>query len=224
MSCAFLPPSLHLSTQSSNSHQTLTVELPAYSFSTCSSHNSHVTFQLPRPSVAPNSLVSLKRTFCLCNMHQDIMLIPYELGFPAGSTGKECACDPGNPGSIPGLGRSSGEGIGYPLQYVWASLVAQLVKESACNVSSFPGLGRSPGGEHSNPLWHSFLRSLADFIPWGLKGLDMTEWLIAQQPLNQINGDNQVDESEKAGMVHTITAGSDKGAINAFQSRAPPRV
>ena len=33
-----------------------------------------------------------------------------------------------NPGSIPGLGRSAGEGIGYPLQYSWASLVAQLVK------------------------------------------------------------------------------------------------
>ena len=32
------------------------------------------------------------------------------------------------PGSIPGLGRSPGEGIGYPLQYSWASLVAQLVK------------------------------------------------------------------------------------------------
>ena len=159
MSCTFLPPSLRLSTQSSNSHQTLTVELPAHSFSTCSSQNSHVTFQLPWPSVAPNSLMSLKRTFCLCNMHQDIMLIPYELGFPAGSTGKECACDPGNPGSIPGLGRSSGEGIGYPLQYVWASLVAQSVKASACNVSSFPGLGRSPGGEHSNPQQprHSFL-------------------------------------------------------------------
>ncbi|CAN0481842.1 unnamed protein product, partial [Rangifer tarandus platyrhynchus] len=72
---------------SSNSHQTLTVELPAHSFSTCNSQNSHVTFQLPRPSVAPNSLVSLKRTFCLCNMHQNIMLIPSELGFPAGSTG-----------------------------------------------------------------------------------------------------------------------------------------
>ena len=33
-----------------------------------------------------------------------------------------------NPGSIPGLRRSTGEGIGYPLQYSWASLVAQLVK------------------------------------------------------------------------------------------------
>ena len=34
----------------------------------------------------------------------------------------------GDPGSVPGLGRSAGEGVGYPLQYSWASLVAQLVK------------------------------------------------------------------------------------------------
>ena len=47
---------------------------------------------------------------------------------PGGSTGKESACNAGDPGSIPGLGRSPGEGIGYPLQYSWASLVAQLVK------------------------------------------------------------------------------------------------
>ena len=38
-------------------------------------------------------------------------------GFPAGSVGKESACNAGDPGSIPGLGRSPGEGIGYPLQY-----------------------------------------------------------------------------------------------------------
>ena len=42
--------------------------------------------------------------------------------------GKESACNAGDPGSIPGSGRSAGEGIGYPLQYSWASLVAQLVK------------------------------------------------------------------------------------------------
>ena len=41
---------------------------------------------------------------------------------------KKSACSAGDPGSIPGLGRSAGEGIGYPLQYSWASLVAQLVK------------------------------------------------------------------------------------------------
>ena len=42
--------------------------------------------------------------------------------------GKESACNAGDPGLIPGSGRSAGEGIGYPLQYSWASLVAQLVK------------------------------------------------------------------------------------------------
>ena len=45
-----------------------------------------------------------------------------------GSAGKESACNAGDPSSIPGLGRYPGEGIGYPLQYFGASLVAQLVK------------------------------------------------------------------------------------------------
>ena len=49
-------------------------------------------------------------------------------GFPDSSVGKESACNAGDPGSIPGSGRSAGEAIGYPLQYSWASLVAQLVK------------------------------------------------------------------------------------------------
>ena len=44
------------------------------------------------------------------------------------SVGKESTCNAGDPSSIPGLGRSTGEGIGYPLQYNWDSLVAQLVK------------------------------------------------------------------------------------------------
>ena len=50
------------------------------------------------------------------------------LGFPHSSVGKESACNAGDAGSIPGLGRSTGEGIGYPLWYSWASLVAQPVK------------------------------------------------------------------------------------------------
>ena len=49
-------------------------------------------------------------------------------GFPDISVGKESTCNEGDPGSIPGLERSAGEGIGYPLQYCWASLVAQMVK------------------------------------------------------------------------------------------------
>ena len=49
-------------------------------------------------------------------------------GFPDSSVGKEFACKAGDPGSIPGSGRSAREGISYPLQYSSASLVAQLVK------------------------------------------------------------------------------------------------
>ena len=48
--------------------------------------------------------------------------------FPDSSAGKESACNAGDPSSVPGSERSAGEGIGYPLQYSWASLVAQLVK------------------------------------------------------------------------------------------------
>ena len=55
---------------------------------------------------------------------------------PGGSAGKESTCKAGDPGSIPGLGRSAGEGIGYPSQYSWVSLVAQMVK-------NLPASGRS---------------------------------------------------------------------------------
>ena len=52
----------------------------------------------------------------------------FDGGFLGSSAGKESACNAGDPGSIPGSGSSPGEGTGYPLQYSWASLVAQLVK------------------------------------------------------------------------------------------------
>ena len=90
-------------------------------------------------------------------------------GFPGSSAGKEFVCIAGDPGLIPGLGRSAEEGIGYPLQYSWASLVTQVVKESTCNVGdlgSLPGLGRSPG--EGNPATH------ASISPWGCKESDMT--------------------------------------------------
>ena len=50
------------------------------------------------------------------------------MGFPGSSAGKKSTCNAGDPSSVPGSGRSAGGGIGYPLQYSWASLVAQLVK------------------------------------------------------------------------------------------------
>ena len=58
------------------------------------------------------------------------MTPPLNQGFPDGSVGEESAYNAGVPGLIPGLGRSAGGGIGYPLQYSWVSLVAQLVKNS----------------------------------------------------------------------------------------------
>ena len=58
-------------------------------------------------------------------------------GFPDSSIGKESACNAGEPGSIPRLGRSTGEQIAYPPQYSWASMVAQLVK-------NLPAMQESP--------------------------------------------------------------------------------
>ena len=54
--------------------------------------------------------------------------LPSTPGFPDSSVGKESAWNAEDPGSIPGLGRSPGEGISYLLQYSWASLAAQVVK------------------------------------------------------------------------------------------------
>ena len=63
------------------------------------------------------------------------------LGFPDISVGKESACNTGDPKSIPEAGRSVGEGIGYPLQYSWASLVAQPVKDPAMRETWVQSLG-----------------------------------------------------------------------------------
>ena len=52
----------------------------------------------------------------------------HEEGFPDSSVGKESTCNAGDPSSIPASGRCTREGIGYPVQYSWASLVAQLIK------------------------------------------------------------------------------------------------
>ena len=64
-------------------------------------------------------------------------------GFRGSSAGKESACNAGDPSWIPRLGRSAGERIGYPLQYSWASLVAQLVKNLPAMLETwFQSLGK----------------------------------------------------------------------------------
>ena len=68
------------------------------------------------------------------------------MGFPNSSASQESACNAGQPGSISGSGSSPGEGIGYLVQYSWASLVAQMVKNlPALQADSFPAeLRRKP--------------------------------------------------------------------------------
>ena len=68
------------------------------------------------------------------------------VGFPDSSVAKESACNAGDPGSIPGSERIAGEVIGYPLQYSWASLVAQLVKNRLqCGIPKFDSwVGKVP--------------------------------------------------------------------------------
>ena len=104
----------------------------------------------------------------------------HNVGFPHSSVGKESTCDAGDPGLIPGLGRSPGEDKRYPHQYSWASLVAQLVKDPPVgDLGSIPGLGRSPGEGKGYPLQYFGLENPMDYIvsPWGCKESDTTERL-----------------------------------------------
>ena len=80
------------------------------------------------------------------------------LGFPDSSVGKESTCNAGDPGSIPGSGRSSGEGIGYTLLYSWASLVAQLVRKERLPTPVF---------------WPGEFHGL--YNPWNHKEMDTAE-------------------------------------------------
>ena len=86
----------------------------------------------------------------------------YIRGFPDSSVGKESTCNAGDPSSVPGSRRSAGEGIGYPLQYSWASFVAQLVKNPPVmrvDLGSVPGLGRSLREGKGYPLQYSGLEN-----------------------------------------------------------------
>ena len=88
------------------------------------------------------------------------------MGFLDSSVGKESACSAGEPSLISGSGRSTGEGIGYPLQYSWASLMAQLVKNPPATQKTW---AQSLGWEdplEKGKATHSSI--LAWRIPWTL--------------------------------------------------------
>ena len=92
--------------------------------------------------------------------------------------GKESACNAGDPGSIPGSGRSTGEGIVSPVQYSWASMVTQLVKNPpAMRSPGFdPWVGKVPWRREWLPtsvFWPGEFHGL--YSPWGPKESDTTE-------------------------------------------------
>ena len=88
------------------------------------------------------------------------------MDFPDSSVAKESTCNSGDPGLISGSERSSGEGIGYPLQYSWASRVDQLVKNLPEMPETWVG---SLGGEDPDSLEKgkaTHFSILAWRIPW----------------------------------------------------------
>ena len=100
--------------------------------------------------------------------------------FPDSSVGKESMCNEGGPASIPVSGRSAGGGIGYPFQYSWASLVAQLVKnQPAMWETGFdPWVRKIPWKRERLPtpvFWPRELHGL--YIVHGAAESDMTEQL-----------------------------------------------
>ena len=105
------------------------------------------------------------------------------MGFPYTLVGKESACDAGDPGSIPGLGRSPGEGIGYPLQYSWASLVAQTLKNPPAT-------------------WETWVRSLCWEDPLEKKGMATHSSILAWRI--QSMGLERVDQATFTFSLHRI--------------------
>ena len=83
--------------------------------------------------------------------------------FPGSSAGKESSCNAGDPCSIPWSGGSAGEGVGYPLQYSWVSLVVQLVKNLPAMQETW--LGWEDPLEKGKATYSSIL---AWRIPWNV--------------------------------------------------------
>ena len=109
-------------------------------------------------------------------------VLPWYQGFPDSSVGKESTCNAGDPSSTPRLGRYTGEGIGNSLQYSWASLVAQLVKNlPAMQEIWLWSLGWEDlleKGKATPVFWAGEFHGL--YSPWGCKELNTPEQISLQ--------------------------------------------
>ena len=124
-------------------------------------------------------VVGLSLYFFMANSHRGCIDCYFKRGhmlptlvFPNNSVGKESACNAGDSGSIPGSGRSTGEGRGYPLQYSWASLVTQLVKNPLAMWETWvdPWVGKTSWRRErllTPVFWPGDFYGL--YTPWGCK-------------------------------------------------------
>ena len=133
------------------------------------------------------------RLFTICKSKTKLTVIRMAIikkwrGFSSSSAGKESTYNAGDPGLIPGSRRSTGDRIGYPLQYSWASLVAQLVKNSLAMRDTWLDLrvGKIPWRREwwlpFPVFWSGEFHGL--YNPWGHKEADTTEQLSFQKKWN----------------------------------------
>ena len=104
------------------------------------------------------------------------------MGFPHSSVGKESTCNAEDPSSLPGSRRSAGEGIGYPLQYSWSSLVTQIVKNQPAMQKKW---------SESRSVTSDSLQAHGLYIPWnslgqntGVDNLSLHQGIFLTQGLN----------------------------------------
>ena len=157
------------------------------------------------------SIVSSLHPVWICNcffegVHFLFHVVDYKIhlgrvwGFSDSSVGKESTCYAGDPSSIPGSGKSSEEGIGYPLQCARSSLVAQLVKNLPAMWETWveslgwedPQVGKIPWRREWLPT-PVFLpgeshgqRSLVGYSSQDCKESDRTEWLTLSQFMSML--------------------------------------
>ena len=114
---------------------------------------------------------------------RDRLPIPVFMGFPGHSDGKESTCNAGNTCSIPDVGRSAGEGIGYHTSVFLGFPCGSAGKEPTCSagyLGLIPGLGRSAGKGDNNPLQYSCLENPWTEKPGGILKSEHRIWVKVQ--------------------------------------------
>ena len=117
-------------------------------------------------------MVSKSGSLDLSRSSQFLFLVPHETYFLTRSV----QCNASDHGSIPGSGRSPGKGIDCPLQYSWASLVAQLVKNLSAMQETWV---QSLGGE--DPL-EKAMATHSSILAWKIPWTEPSPWGVRTKP------------------------------------------